>query len=361
MFLQCTKHQHLRRRLVTMSNRGSGLGDRLKDKFISDDKEKSSLGDRLEEKFLQDGDKKFKKEDDYSPTILFKSSEDMAELDDESVHFAITSPPYNTDWDYGSYDDTLDYSTEYLPMLARVFEEVYRVMKPGGRFCINIPSLLRSGASGGFPIAGHIETMMSSQRVTLGIDTSDIDEIQTYSDGPHSSLNSLKENCDWRQRETMAWYKKFNTDGLAPNGSFPRPWGVLLNNMHEVILVFQKPGKRDFDDMDEEIIERSEINKRDNDMCDDVWIISPENWSPKHTDENMPVFPEKLVRRAIRLWSYEGDTVLDPFAGRFTVGKVAKQERRHGVGYELREDLEQDIERYTLKNQSGLYQFVEND
>lgn len=319
-------------------------------------KEKTGFGERL--KKLVEEREGFEKKDDYSSSIFFHSSEDMRELDDESVHFVITSPPYNTGWDYGDYDDSLDYYMEYIPMLARVFTEVYRVIKPGGRFCINVPTLLRSGADGGFPIAGHIETMMGDDPSGLCIRTEELEDIQTYEETPQQSLQLLKE-CDWREREHIAWFKDFNTDGLAPNASFPRPWGVLLNNMHEGIMVFQKPGQRDYSDMDEDLIERSMINKRDSDMCDDVWFINPESWSPKHTDEDMPVFPEKLVRRAIRLWTYEEDIVLDPFAGRFTVGKVSKQERRHGVGYELREELEEDIKRYTLKDQSGLYQFIE--
>lgn len=317
-----------------------------------------SLGERLKAKLEEETTEEFKKKDDHSSTIYFQSSESMDQLEDDSVHFAITSPPYNAGWEYGDYDDSLDYYTEYIPMLCRVFTEVYRVLKPGGRFCINVPTLLRSGAAGGFPITGHIETMMGDDPASLCIRTEELEDTQSYEETPQQALQRLRE-CDWREREHIAWFKDFNTDGLAPNASFPRPWGVLLNNMHEGIMVFQKPGKRDYSDMDEDLIERSLINKRDSDMCDDVWFINPESWSPKHTEEDMPVFPEKLVRRAIRLWTYEEDVVLDPFAGRFTVGKVAKQERRHGVGYELREELEEDIKRYTLKNQSGLYQYVE--
>lgn len=298
---------------------------------------------------------------DYEPQIHFHSSEDMSELDDESVHFAITSPPYNTGWEYGDYDDSMDYATEYLPMLSRVFKEVYRVLHPGGRFCVNVPSLLRSGASGGFPIAADITRMVCSEdNVTLcfvednmhGSVSLDFDGIE--------DIQKLRATTDWVIREQISWVKGFNTDGLAPNGSFPRPYGVLLNNMHEVILTFQKPGRRDYSNLSGARIEHSLINKRDEDMCDDVWFIHPDSWSPSYAEgQDIPVFPDKLVRRAIKLWSYEGDTVLDPFAGRFTTGKIAKQERRYGVGYEIREDLEKDIEEYTHKNQTGLFQYVD--
>lgn len=315
------------------------------------------LGSFLQKELSEE--ERFEKTDSYSPSIFFHSSEDMRELDDESVHFAITSPPYNTGWSYGSYDDSLEYATEYLPMLARVFREVYRVLVPGGRFAVNVPSLLRDGPRGGFPIAADITRMMITGANIALMPTVEGEHWQADSQSESSSAFHRLHVVDWRMREQIAWFKDFNTDGLAPNGSFPRPWGILLNNMHEVIMVFQKPGQRDFSDMGDDVIERSKINKRDSDMCDDVWFINPSSWSPKHTDEDIPVFPDKLVRRAIRLWSYEGDTVLDPFAGRFTTGKVAKEERRHGVGYELREDLKEDIERYTNKYETGLFQFME--
>lgn len=333
--------------------------ERLQDDDEPTKEEDGGLGSFLESQLVEEDTTVYEPNDDWTPQVYFHSSEDMRELEDESVHFAITSPPYNTGWDYGDYDDNLNYATEYLPMLARVFTEVHRVLVPGGRFCVNVPSLLRSGASGGYPIAADITRMMLDDEIKLVLGADNSDEIRSYEDEtPYTAFRRLRQDTDWVIREQIAWVKGFNDDGLAPNGSFPRPWGVLLNNMHEVIVVFQKPGKRTYEDMDQEIIERSKINKRDDDMCDDVWFISPESWSPQYIEgQDIPVFPPKLVRRAMRLWSYENDVVLDPFAGRFTTGKVAKEERRHGVGYELREELEMDIDEYVGTYQQGLYQY----
>lgn len=281
---------------------------------------------------------------DYQPNIYFQSSEEMTQLPNESVHLAVTSPPYNTGWDYGSVDDSSDYEKEYLPMLAKVIHEVNRVLVPGGRFCINVPSLLRSGKEGGFPIAADLTKIaIKNSRFNWYMDL--------YGEGRYDPP-------DFVMREQIAWVKTFNHDGLAPNGSFPRPWGVLLNNLHEVIIVLQKPGQREYDDMEEETIENSKINKTQDDLCDDVWNISPESWDFRYAgEENVPVFPEELPRRCIRLWSYEGDTILDPFAGRFTTGKVAKELKRESVGYEIREDLKKDIESYTNLANTGLDAF----
>lgn len=334
---------------------GGGLGsllDKELNKKEEEEKEEGGLGGFLDKELSGvDTTRSVRKETQaYQPEIHFHSSENMEQLEDESVHLTVTSPPYNTGWEYGDYDDSRPYAAEYLQMLARVFREVYRVTVPGGRFLVNVPSLLRDGSDGGYPIAADICRMMTRKGGVWSMSAAKDGGWNTMDD-----INTLQEETNWVIREQIAWVKGFNDDGLAPNGSFPRPWGVLLNNMHEVVVVFQKPGSRSFDEMEEERIENSKINKTDDDMCDDVWFISPERWNPSYVDdENIPVFPEKLVRRSIQLWTYEKDTVLDPFAGRFTVGKVAREERRESVGYEIREDLKRDIKEYVKMGQSGL-------
>lgn len=285
----------------------------------------------------------------YRPEIHFGSSEEMHHVDDEEVDLIVTSPPYNAGWNYGSVDDSKNYYKEYLPLLSRVFRECYRVLRPGGRMCVNVPSLLRGGADGGYPIAADITRMLVNPGTAI-VSLTDEGESRWLQD-----LTRLKKETDWIIREQITWVKPFNMDGVAPNGSFPRPWGILMNNMHEVVLVFQKPGDREYDDMDDETIEDSKIDKKQDELCDDVWNIKPDSWSPEFTDdEDVPVYPLELPKRCIRLWSYKDDTVLDPFAGRFTVGRAAKELERYSIGYELREELEKDIKNYAGINQTGL-------
>lgn len=283
----------------------------------------------------------------HQPEIRFSSSENMEEQEDESVHLIVTSPPYNVDWGYGETDDDLHYGKEYLPMLARVFNECYRVLVPGGRMVVNVPSLVREGAEGGTPIGSDLAIMLQTEEKSPWY--FHYQEWQT-------DIAKLKNDTDWKIREWITWDKGFNDDGLAPNGSFPRPWGILLNNMHEIAIVAQKPGDREVGEISDDRIEDSKINKESNDLCDDVWDISPDNgWTFDYIEgEDVPPFPEEFVKRCIKIWTYKDDTVLDPFAGRFTVGKVAKSMERNSVGYEIREELKQDIEDYTGINQTGL-------
>jgi len=281
--------------------------------------------------------------------VYYTSSEDMSMVPDESVHLVVTSPPYNADWAYGSHDDSMDYAEEYLPMLARVFNECWRVLKPTGRLCVNVPSLLRGGAKGGQAIAADIATMLNNRSGPW----------LYRQDYPYKDIYSCIEDTNFVMREQISWNKGFNTDGLAPNGSFPRPVGVLLNNMHEVILVFQKPGDRSYDDMPDDVIEDSKIVKKNEDLCDDVWTIHPENHDFKFAEEErVPPFPKELPERCIKLWTYKGDTVLEPFTGRGTTLKAASELGRESIGFEIRGSLRMDIESYVGMNNSGLGEWV---
>lgn len=242
--------------------------------------------------------------------IFFKSSEDMSELDERSVHLAVTSPPYNLDWDYGSFYDVQEYQ-DYMDMLSRVFSETYRVLEQQGRLCINVPTLVRQGSEGG---VSHMSDIIK-----------------------HVLENS---DDDWRIREVIIWNKM---NAAAPRyGTEPEPWGVLLTNIHECIIVAQKPGRRRGNRRPrQDIRDQSMFSERrvDGETLTDVWDIAPDSQGVSIGDEKVPTFPREIPRRLIAIYSYKTDTVLDPFAGSGRTLGVAKSMGRNSVGYELREQL----------------------
>jgi site-specific DNA-methyltransferase (adenine-specific) len=243
--------------------------------------------------------------------VNFKSSENMSGLADESVHLSVTSPPYNIGWNYGSYEDDLDFR-QYKQLLSDVFSEVYRVLVPQGRLCINVPTLVRGGSEGG----------MSHLQIVLNI----------LQDQPE----------DWREREVIVWDKMEGQP--SRNSTFPEPWGVLLNNTHESVIVVQKPGRRR-NRPSQEIRDASVYGAYTEDTTEDVWMIPPANRQVNApSGEAIPQMPKELPRRLIKMYSYKTDTVLDPFLGSGVVAEVAYEEERNAVGYEVREDIKPVIQ-----------------
>lgn len=256
--------------------------------------------------------------------VFFHSSENMKELDDESVHLVVTSPPYNIGWDYGSVDDQKEYQN-YLDLLDRVFNECYRVLTEQGRLCINVPTLVRQGSEGGVSHFGDVVNILREQ------------------------------DNDWRFRESIVWDKTHGSGRGTRYSSFPDPWGVLLVDQHEAIMVMQKPGRRrtvgnggDRPRPDSPLRDLSRIDpdEEPNDIIHDVWHIPTVQESIETAEgERIPTYPKEIPERLIKLYTYVGDTVLDPFLGAGTTLDAAEDLGRDGVGYEIREELAGVIEK----------------
>lgn len=244
---------------------------------------------------------------DVDADLFFHSSERMGELDDESVHLVVTSPPYNIGWEYGEYEDASS-DREYSGLLDSVFDECYRVLEEQGRICVVLPDLVREGSEGG---TSQLRLLMNTLR---------------------------SQDNDWRFREIIVWDKKAGRPHKY--STFPRPWGVLLNNVHETILVAQKPGKRrTYERPSEKMKDRSVYSNPPHDVATDVWEIPVQESYVNVGGERVPTFPAEIPRRLIKLYSFKTDTVLDPFTGVGTTMRVALDEGRSAVGYEIRDDL----------------------
>ncbi|MEI6083110.1 MAG: site-specific DNA-methyltransferase [Verrucomicrobiota bacterium] len=219
----------------------------------------------------------------------------MQKLPAESVHLAITSPPYNVGLEYDGHDDSMPYE-KYLEWLMPVWRQVLRVLVPGGRFALNIcPTSIKDFK----PV--HYD--MARQLRDLG----------------------------FIMRTEIIWYKQTIRRRTAW-GSFRSPSNPHIMPSWEYVLVFSKgswklPGdKADADITSDEFIKCS----------DGFWDIHPETkgrqpFLKKTTGGHPAPFPEELIRRLIKFYSYRKNVVLDPFGGTGTVAKVANETSRHFI------------------------------
>lgn len=242
-------------------------------------------------------------------TVYGSTAESMAELEDESVHLIVTSPPYWNIKDYGSshqigFQDSL---ASYLERLKSVWEECYRVLHPGCRMVINIGDQYHRATDG----RPYQITPLNAHIINSVLDSTSRDMI---------FLGNI------------IWQKISNTEtsgGASVMGSYGRPRNGYVSYDYEYISIFRKPG--DDPKVPSEIVDADEISLEEwRELFAGHWNFTGEN-----QDEHPAPFPEELPRRILRMFSFSGDTVLDPFLGSGTTTKVADEMNRSSIGYEI--------------------------
>jgi site-specific DNA-methyltransferase (adenine-specific) len=250
--------------------------------------------------------------------IFCKSSEKMEEIPDNSVHLMITSPPYNVGKEYDK-DFTLK---EYLEFLKGVWKEVYRVLVPGGRVCINIANL---GRKPYIPLHAFIVKDM----LELG----------------------------FLMRGEIIWNKASSASPSTAWGSWLSPANPTLRDIHEYILVFSK-GTFSRKNMNRR---RSTISREEFlEFTKSVWTFPAV--SAKEVGHPAP-FPIELPYRLIQLYTYESEVVLDPFMGSGQTAIAAIKAGRHYIGYDIEEEYvklaEKRIREFLIKYKSPkLFEFT---
>lgn len=243
--------------------------------------------------------------------LIFGDCSNMLEIDNESVHLMVTSPPYfNAPFDYQDLYSTYD---EYLNLLRDVANETFRVLKPGRIAAINIDDMLVNGQK--FPIVS--------------------DAIRLFL------------NAGFRYRDKIVWKKPDGYLRISKRSGVllqnPYPMYFYPDNLLESIIIVQK-GTFDYRSISKEVREASKIDKKifqENKWYMTLWEMT--NVLPikkNNLKKGIAAFPEELPYRLITLFSYVGETVLDPFLGSGTTMKVAKKLGRNSIGYEILDDLE---------------------
>lgn len=248
--------------------------------------------------------------------VLVKNAMQMEDLSDDSIHLMITSPPYfdakmyarePVEGDLGNIHDM----DEWFEKINEVWKEVYRVLQPGRKAFINIMNLPLRLEGGGFR--------------TLNLAGKTID---------------LCEKIGFTFKRDIVWHK---TNAVRAHfGTYPYPGGILINNMHEFILEFDKPEKKGFSKYAHLSQEQKEQSKLDKEFWlslkkSDVWVMKPQGSGDRRN--HVAPFPYEMPYRLIKAFSYISETILDPFAGCGTTLLAAADLKRNGIGYEINSEI----------------------
>ena len=261
--------------------------------------------------------------------IILGDSRQMREVENESVHLIITSPPYWQLKDYGKgnqigFNDSYE---EYINNLNLVWNECHRVLHNGCRLCINIgDQFARSVYYGRYKVI----------------------PIRT-------EIIKFCESAGFDYMGAIIWQKVttcHTTGGATVMGSFPYPRSGILKLDYEFILIFKKYGNQP--KVSHEVKEQSKLAQEEwNQYFTGHW-----NFPGEKQDKHLAMFPEELPRRLIKMFSFVGDTVFDPFLGSGTTTLAAKNLNRNFIGYEINEDFLAIIKEKLGINQSTIFQDV---
>ncbi|MDP2366073.1 MAG: DNA methyltransferase [Ignavibacteria bacterium] len=234
----------------------------------------------------------------------------MIELADNSIHLVITSPPYWQLKDYGSenqigFNDSYE---DYINNLNLVWKECYRVLHNGCRLCVNIgDQFARAVYYGRYKVIPIREEIIK-----------------------------FCENIGFDYMGAIIWQKvttSNTTGGGIQMGSYPYPRNGILKLDYEFILIFKKLG-----DSPKPTKEQKELSK----MSSEEWntfFAGHWNFTGARQNNHIAMFPDELPKRLIKMFSFLGETVLDPFLGSGTTSLTARNLERNSVGYEINPDF----------------------
>jgi len=264
--------------------------------------------------------------------LINGDARDLSFLEDESVHLVVTSPPY---WNLKRYNENpsqlghIDDYEVFLIELEKVWREVFRVLVPGGRLVCVVGDVCVSRRKFGrhlvFPL--------------------------------HADICVLCRKIGFDNLNPIIWHKIANASFEVPNGSkfFGKPYepNAIIKNDMEFILMQRKPGG--YRKPTDEQRKLSKIDKKEfDDWFRQIWNI------PGASTKNHPApFPIGLAVRLVRMFSFSGDTILDPFCGTGTTMIAALRSGRNGIGIDIEPEYCRMAARYLKAESSNLFMHTE--
>ena len=248
--------------------------------------------------------------------VVFGDCRTMKEIPSGSIHLMITSPPYfNTPFDYPDLFKNYD---QFLGLIHALSLDLYRVLAPGRVACFVSDDMLVKGEK--YPVVADITRLMLQ--------------------------------AGFRYRDRLVWVKPKGYVRISRRSGVvvqhPYPMYYYPDNIQESILIFQK-GRFDYSYVQElplKILEKSRVPLKD--YNGDEWHLSVWNITNVlplglRLEKGVAAFPEEIPKRLIKLFSFHGETVLDPFLGSGTTMKVAQELGRNSWGYEIDRGLKKII------------------
>jgi len=261
--------------------------------------------------------------------VIIGDSRQMDKLKDGSVQLVVTSPPYWQLKDYGT-ENQIGYHENYesyINNLNLVWNECYRVLENGCRLCVNIGDQFARAVYYGRYKVIPIRTEIIKFCESIGFD----------------------------YMGAIIWQKQTTTNttgGASLMGSYPNPRNGIISIDYEFILIFKKLGQAK--KVSKEIKAQSSMTKEEwKEFFQGHW-----NFGGARQDGHIAMFPEELPYRLIKMFSFIGDTVLDPFLGSGTTSLVAKKLNRNSVGYEINPEFKPFIEKKLGVGQPELSQDI---
>ena len=242
--------------------------------------------------------------------VYYKDSQNMEEVEDNSIDLVITSPPYNIGIDYGDYKDNLPHG-EYLIIMNKVVKECYRVMVSDGRIAININHVIK-----------------------------DIYDLQKEKQFPIVDFLTILLNNGFNIREIITWFKATDENHFSGGSTAWGSW-CSASNPHmrgqiESIVVANKGSWKKESGSQISDITANEFK---------LWTKSAWFFHAESKRDHPAPFPLELPKRLIKLYSFVGDTILDPFLGSGTTLQACRELKRNCIGYEIDKKYKRLIEK----------------
>jgi DNA modification methylase len=237
--------------------------------------------------------------------IIFGDAQNMKELKDNSIHLVVTSPPYfNAPFDY---PDLFKSYEEFLKLIRNVARELKRVLDKGRIAAFVVDDTLINGKK--YPVVADITKIFIEE--------------------------------GFKYRERIVWVKPEGYIRISRRSGVllqhPYPMYYYPDNLQESILIFQN-GEFEYKNIPPKLKEESKINTKEYQKQKwylNVWQITNVLPINNRLEKGIAAFPEEIPYRLIKLFSYQGETVLDPFMGSATTLKVALELGRKAIGYEI--------------------------